>query len=468
MTANIRGGLGPQGFRGPKGEIGPTGPQGPGGTNINSIIIDNDAHEDYSFNTLPDGTTIFNVSNTKIITNNLGNGLSSSPTCMCLVGTDLYIGGFRTVNGTTVNHICKYDTSSANTNNTFTALGSGLDSSPTCMCLVGRDLYIGGYLTTANGTTVNNICKYDTSSANTNNTFTALGSGLNSSPKCMCLVGTDLYIGGYFTTANGTTVNNICKYDTSSANTNNTFTALGSGLNQPPITMCLVGTDLYIGGGFRIANGTTANLICKYDTTSANTNNTFTALGSGLDLIITVMHSVGKYLYIGGYLTTANGTTVNNICKYDTSSANTNNTFTALGSGLDTSPTVMLSVGKYLYIGGYFTIANGTTANRICKYDTSSANTNNTFTALGNGLNSIPNCMCLVGTDLYIGGGFSAANDTITNSNYLFICNGINLIYKGIVMSYICANNPFELIQKNTLGNKEYITLVGSNKKFII
>jgi len=33
MAANIRGGLGPQGFRGPKGEIGPTGAQGSPGIN---------------------------------------------------------------------------------------------------------------------------------------------------------------------------------------------------------------------------------------------------------------------------------------------------------------------------------------------------------------------------------------------------------------------------------------------------
>ena len=474
-----KGDTGPQGTKGDtglKGDQGLTGEKGDQGTKgdtgsiVNSIIIDNIPLQDYSFNTLSDGTTFLNVSNSKII-NSLGVGFNAIVNVMCLVGTDLYIGGnFTTVNGKSVNRICKFDTSSANTTNTFTALGSGLDQGPQTMCLVGTDLYIGGNFFNANGTSVNRICKFDTSSANTTNTFTALGSGLDQGPQTMCLVGTDLYIGGNFTNANGTSVNRICKYDTSPANTTNIFTALGSGVNGVVSSMCLVGTsDLYIGGFFTTANGTNVNNVCKFNTSPANTTNTFTALGTGFNSAVNTMCLVGKDLYIGGQFTTANGTNVNRICKFDTSPANTTNTFTALGNGINNVLNSMRLVGTDLYIGGTFSIANGTSVLNVCKFDTSSANTTNTFKALSSGVNGIVNSMCLVGTsDLYIGGGFTNSINTIANSGYFILCSGINVTYKNLFIGYIFGNNTFEIIQKKTIGNKEYIFLPGSNKKVMI
>src|SRR6185369_6209268 len=76
--------------------------------------------------------------------------------------------------------------------------------------VIGSDLYVGGGFATANvagsGTTpavpANYVAKFNT----TTRTWRALsngnGNGVNSSVSALVVMGSDLYVGGYFTTAN--------------------------------------------------------------------------------------------------------------------------------------------------------------------------------------------------------------------------------------------------------------------------
>ena len=501
---------GDTGGQGPQGQKGDTGAQGPAGPEINQslinlkanlesptftgtvrgitsemigdqvITISNSNNQDYTITSLNDGNTIFNVSLDSEIVKSpvIGYGLNGSTSCVCVVGTNIYIGGnFTTAtnpNGTivTVNRICKYDTVTG----LYSALGLGFENVCNTICAVGTtNLYIGGNFTTAtqtNGTvlTVNRICKYDITGA----TYYALGSGLNSVCNTICAVGTtNLYIGGSFTTATQSsgivvTVNRICRY---SINFNN-FYAIGLGLNSLCNTICLVGTTtLYIGGNFTTAtqtNGTvvTVNRFCKYDTIGA----TYYALGLGLSgACNTICISGTTTLYIGGAFTSvtqANSSvlTVNRICKYDIS----NNLFSSLGFGLlggDCS-TICLVETSNLYIGGAFTSGidsnnNVITLSYLCKYYIA----NSIVTPLGTLLSGSSSWICYVNSNLYIGGGFTTANKILVN----YICKhlGINLFYNTTYLNTININNNFELIKKNTINNKKYVTLINNNKKFI-
>src|SRR5207247_3919443 len=87
--------------------------------------------------------------------------------------------------------------------NNWTALGSGMGGgSPngtyvSAVAVSGSDVYVGGYFTTAGGSAANNIAKWNGSS------WTALGAGLNGSVWALAVSGSDLYAGGLFTTAGG-------------------------------------------------------------------------------------------------------------------------------------------------------------------------------------------------------------------------------------------------------------------------
>ena len=153
----------------------------------------------------------------------------------------------------------------------WSALGTGMTGGlqdVQALAVSGTDLYAGGYFTTAGGVTVNSIAKWNGS------TWSALGSGVTggSNPviHAIAFSGNDLYAGGIFTTAGGVTVNNIAKWNGSA------WSALGSGTSGVVFALGVSGTDLYAGGGFVTAGGVTVNNIAKWN------GSTWSALGSGL------------------------------------------------------------------------------------------------------------------------------------------------------------------------------------------
>ena len=166
---------------------------------------------------------------------------------LAVSGSDLYAGGSsRTAGGSAANYIAKWNGSS------WSALGSGmgggvLHTYVSALAVSGSDLYAGGYFTTAGGTAAKNIAKWNGSS------WTALGSGMNGGGvAALAVSGSDLYAGGVFTTAGGVAANNIAKWNGSS------WTALGSGMNGVVYALAVSGSDLYAGGYFTTAGGSAA------------------------------------------------------------------------------------------------------------------------------------------------------------------------------------------------------------------
>jgi hypothetical protein len=381
------------------------------------------------------------------------NSINNEVRALCAIGSNLYIGGnFTTANGITVNRICKYDT----TTGIFSAMGSGVNGYVLALCAIETNLYIGGSFTSFNNNdglgniTANRICKYDT----TTGLFSAMGSGVTSTVYSIHAINSDLYIGGSFTTANGITANRICKYNTSDL----TFSAMGNGVDSTVYAIHSINSDLYIGGAFTTANGITANRICKYNISDS----TFYAMGSGVNGNVNAIHAINSDLYIGGAFTSFNNNdglgniTSSRICKYNTS----NLTFSAMGIGVDNIVYSIRSINSDLYIGGFFTNANGITANRICKYNTSDS----TFSAMGNGIDNTVYSIHSINSDLYIGGSFTTFN-TYSFPYFLDMKNVTEIKYNNISLGF-SINNTFEPITSLSYDNKKYITFLGS--KFII
>jgi len=219
----------------------------------------------------------------------------------------------------------------------------------------GSDLYAGGGFTTAGGNAATNIAKWNGSS------WSALGSGIGGvsppfgpsvSVYALAVSGSDLYAGGYFTTAGGSAATNIAKWNGSS------WSALGSGISAPPgdlpgavYELAVSGSDLYAGGYFTTAGGSAANNIAKWNGSS------WSALGSGMGggsyPSVSALAVSGSDLYAGGYFTTAGGSPANYIAKWNGSS------WSALGSGMNYSVSALAVSGSDLYAVGGFTTAGG-------------------------------------------------------------------------------------------------------------
>jgi len=324
----------------------------------------------------------------------LGSGLNGVVTALAVSGTDLYVSGnFNRALGLPVNYIAKWNGS------TWSALGSGLNFYASSLVVSGTDLYVGGDFTMAGGVSANNIAKWSISA----NEWSPLGSllqvGSSTYPQVFALavLGSDLYVGGIFRTADGSATN-IAKWSVSA----NEWSPLGSGvsgyLGGLVFTLAVSGTDLYVGGIFRTADGSAAN-IAKWN------GSAWSALGSGvsggeLGGVVSTLAVSGPDLYVGGNFTTAGDSAANNIAKWDGSA------WSALGSGLlKTGGVGAIAVaGRDLYVGGAFTTAGGTLATNIARWDGSA------WSALGSGVNNGGvSELAVVGSDLYVGGNFTTA-----------------------------------------------------------
>ena len=266
---------------------------------------------------------------------------------------------------------------------------SGVSSEVRAITISGSNMYIGGLFTSVSGLQASRIAKWDGSS------WSSLGSGvvLTTSPTdtsvdWIKVVGTDVYVAGQFNSAGGSTANNVAKWST----VTNTWTNLSTGTNGRIYAMEVLGGVVYVGGAFTLAGGISARRIAKWDTSSS----TWSTVGNGTEITgsaVWAISAVGNNLYVGGSFTDAIGS---NITKWD------GTTWSPLGTGVDSTVYAIAGSGSDVYVGGIFTIAGGISANRIAKWNESTS----TWSALSTGTNSTVHSIAFMGTDVIITGTF--------------------------------------------------------------
>ena len=298
-------------------------------------------------------------------------------------------GGFSNILGP--NYIAQWD------GTTWISVGTGMDNIVKTLA-IGTDgtLYAGGSFTTAGGVAANRVAKWDGTA------WSALGSGTDNYVETLVIAsdGT-LYAGGYFTTAGGVPAQCVAQWDGSA------WSALGSGMNGIVHDLALAADGtLYAGGEFTTAGGTTAIRIASWD------GSAWSALGSGMNFSVSELELASDgTLFAGGVFTTAGGVEVNHIAQWDGTS------WSALGTGIlgyDTYAISIASDGK-LYAGGYFYSAGGILTHNIAQWD--GTNWVNICSDTGLGINGgVYTIVQAMADNLYVGGGFIAADGVFTNS----------------------------------------------------
>lgn len=160
------------------------------------------------------------------------------------------------------------------------------------------------------------------------------------------------------------------------------------------------------------------SLTAFFTATSVQTNaQTWTPVGAGTDNIIYCLQTdtANNLLYAGGYFTIAGGSSAANIAKWNGTS------WDSLGAGINGQIKAMAIYNGELYAGGHFTLAGGTSANNIAKWNGS------IWTSVGAGLNISGYVESLVANDsiLYVGGYSITTAGGIPVSN-IAKWNGIN------------------------------------------
>ncbi len=196
------------------------------------------------------------------------NGTNNIVNALAVIGTDLYVGGgFTAAGGSSAYRVAKWNGAS------WSALGSetiGLNNSVYALAISGTDLYIGGSFTDIYGAsayTYNRIVKWTPADGGS---WLPLGVGLNNSVSAIVVSGTDLYVGGSFTDIYGAsayTYNRIVKWTPADGGS---WLPLGVGLNNSVNAIAVSGTDLYVGGFFTSTYSGSANslnYLAKWDGT---------------------------------------------------------------------------------------------------------------------------------------------------------------------------------------------------------
>jgi hypothetical protein len=330
-----------------------------------------------------------------------GSSVNDHVYALAVSGSDLYVAGvFLSLGaGIPANRIAKWDGSN------WSALGSGLGGGllpyVSALAVSGGNLYVGGRFTSAGGVSGRHgIAKWAIGGTD-DSSWSALGSGVNGWVEALKASGTDLYAGGSFTSAGSKPAGNIAKWAIGGAD-DSSWSALGSGVNSSVKALAVSGTDLYAGGVFSSAGGKPANNVAKWAIGGSN-DGSWSALGSGVNDDVYALAVSGGDLFVGGAFTSAGaGIQANHIAKWD------GGNWSALGSGVNNTVEALAVSGSYLFVGGWFTTAGGIPANRIAQWSMGGQN-DSSWSALGSGVNDNVYALAATGSDLYVGGNFTSA-----------------------------------------------------------
>jgi trimeric autotransporter adhesin len=334
-------------------------------------------------------------------------------------GNNIYaVGSISTYRGQPANAVTKITVATDAIDSTFAqstgATNGNTSGAVTALALVGSSLYVAGLFSTFDGQALGNLVKVDPSSGAPDPAFTVGSLGGISS---LATSGTSLYVGvGTGGCEGAAGLGCIAKLDPTTGAADPIF-APAATTDGPVDALFFSGTSLYAGGAFQTDNGLPAHNVAKLDATTAVLDQTFTG-ATGLVASTNGFPTVGAFalsgsaLYVGGAFTSYRSTAVSDLMKIDASSGVLDTTFTETGGASNWVSSLAASNGS-LYVGGYLDSYRGVSIQNLAKVDAASGVLDTIFTqAQGacHGTNGTGVCggsvwsLTTVGTKLYLGG----------------------------------------------------------------
>ncbi len=184
----------------------------------------------------------------------------------------------------------------------WNSLDSGINGVGVRVRVIDDTCYLTGSFTASGGTTLNNIGRIARGGE-----WRSFGTGTSGLVFDVVKFQGNIYVGGLFESANGVTVNSFGKW------TGSTFAATGRGfkLNTGAVgniyCFAVYKNELYIGGFFDSANGVACKNLVKFDGTNFTAVADFTMGTQQADIIEMVVDSTYNHLYGIGQFTRING-----------------------------------------------------------------------------------------------------------------------------------------------------------------
>jgi hypothetical protein len=290
---------------------------------------------------------------------------------LAVVGNEVVVGGsFTSAGGVSANNVARFNTLT----NTWSSLGTGssngVNDDVFALAVVGNEVVVGGSFTSAGGVSANNVARFNTQT----NTWSTLGTGSSNGVSgdvfALAVVGNEVVVGGSFTSAGGVSANNVARFNTQT----NTWSTLGTGssngVNGEVRALAVVGNEVFVGGFFTSAGGVSANRVARFNTQTNTWSTLGTGSSNGVNDWVYALAVVGNEVFVGGTFTSAGGVSANNVARFNTQT----NTWSTLGTGssngVDGGGVYALAVvGNDVVVGGRFTSAGGVSANNVARWN---------------------------------------------------------------------------------------------------
>jgi hypothetical protein len=345
-----------------------------------------------------------------------GNGVNSVVNALAVVGNEVFVGGgFTSAGGMSANRVARFNTQT----NTWSTLGkdssNGVNDQVRALAVVGNEVYVGGFFTSAGGVSANRVARFNTQT----NTWSTLGTGssngVNNRVWALAVVGNEVFVGGTFNSAGGVSANGVARFNTQT----NTWSTLGTGssngVSGGVLALAVVGNEVVVGGAFTSAGGAGANCVARFNTQTNTWSTLGTGSSNGVNSVVNALAVVGNEVFVGGNFTSAGGGSANRVARFNMQT----NTWSTLGTGssngVNGEVRALAVVGDEVVVGGEFTSAGGVSANRVARFNTQT----NTWSTLGtgssNGVNSFVYALAVVGNEVVVGGNFTEAGGVSAN-----------------------------------------------------
>ena len=291
----------------------------------------------------------------------------------------ILVGGyFATYNGNTENSIIRFNPDL--TKDTSFGIGTGFNDTVSAITVqADGKILVGGSFTTYNGTAANRIIRLNTDGSK--DTSFSTGSGFDNEVQALTLQSDGkILVCALFTTYMGVTENRMIRLNTDGSK--DTSFNTGTGFNSSAVKI-VVQTDgkLLVGGWFTTYNGTAKNRLIRLNP-NGSIDPSFN-IGTGFDGFVRGMtvQADGKIL-VGGGFTTYKGATENRIIRLNPDGSKDSSFSIGTGFNNAVREIVFQADGKII-VGGYFTTYNETTENNIIRLNTNGSKDTSFSTGTG-------------------------------------------------------------------------------------